>query len=58
VLRAGLRLLKAEEEACAAKLQRLKAAIQVGLDSYERGEGEVVDDVEDYFDELEAEIES
>jgi antitoxin ParD1/3/4 len=43
VVRAGLRLLKAQEEAHALKLERLRAAIQEGVDEIERGEGEVVE---------------
>jgi antitoxin ParD1/3/4 len=39
VVRAALRLLQAETEARALKLQRLRAAIQEGLDEIERGEG-------------------
>jgi antitoxin ParD1/3/4 len=40
VVRAGLRLLKAEEAARAAKIAALNAAIQEGIDS---DEGEVID---------------
>jgi antitoxin ParD1/3/4 len=58
-VRAGLQLLKAEEEARAAKLERLKAAIREGLESYERGEGEVVDvdRLDDWFEGVAAEAE-
>ncbi len=56
VVRAGLRLLKAQEEADRLKLERLKAAIQVGLDELDRGEGELVEDLEAWFDGVEAEV--
>lgn len=46
VMRAGLRLLKAEEETRARKLERLMAAVQEGVDAIERGDVEEVDDVE------------
>jgi antitoxin ParD1/3/4 len=46
VMRAGLRLLKAEEDERAARLASLNAAIQLGIDASERGDFEVVDDVE------------
>ncbi len=46
VVRAGLRLLKSEREAHQRKLERLRAAIQVGVDQYERGEYEEVDDID------------
>ena len=46
VMRAGLRLLKVEEDERAAKLARLRAAVQEGIDAIERGEYEEVDDVE------------
>ncbi len=49
VMRAGLRLLKAEEGERAAKLASLNAAIQVGIDAIERGDFEVVDDVETWM---------
>jgi len=54
VLRAGLRLLKAEEEARVAKLERLRAAIQVGEDEIARGEYEDVewDKLEEWLDGL------
>jgi len=58
VVQAGLRLLKSQTEAEAAKLERLRAAIQVGLDELERGEGIEVTDLEAWLDELGAEVES
>ncbi len=58
VVRAGLRLLKSEEEQRAAKLARLRAAVQEGLDSAARGEGLAVVDVEAHFAEIHAEIDA
>ena len=55
VVRAAVDLLKARADRRARKLERLKAAIQEGLDELDRGEGEVVDDLEAWFDKLEAE---
>lgn len=54
VVRAGLRALKADQEAHAAKIEALNAAIQVGIDS---GPGIVIDDIDAYFDQIDAEIE-
>ena len=56
VVREGLRLLKRRTEVDAAKLARLRAAIQVGLDELDRGEGEVVGDLGAWFDAIEAEL--
>lgn len=39
VVRAGLRLLKAQAEEEEARLAGIRAAIQVGLDELDRGEG-------------------
>jgi antitoxin ParD1/3/4 len=55
VVRAGLRLLKAEEETRARKLAALNAAIQEGIDS---GPGIEIEDIDAFFDELDAEIEA
>jgi antitoxin ParD1/3/4 len=55
VVRAGLRALKAEEEARAAKLERLRAAVQQGVDS---GPPIEIDDVGTWLDEIDAEVES
>ena len=52
------RLLKSEEEQRAAKLARLRAAVQEGLDSAARGEGLAVVDVEAHFAEIHAEIDA
>jgi antitoxin ParD1/3/4 len=54
VVRSGLDLLKARADRRARKLERLKAAIQVGLDEIERGEGETVewDQLDDWLDGL------
>ena len=43
VVGAGLTLLKKRAEREQRKLERLRAAIQVGIDEIERGEGEVVE---------------
>jgi antitoxin ParD1/3/4 len=56
VVGAGLTLLKKRAEREQRKLERLRAAIQVGIDEIERGEGEVVEDLEAWFDKLEAEV--
>ncbi len=42
----------------AAKLERLRAAIQVGLDDFARGDFEEVTDLDAYFRRLEAEVEA
>lgn len=55
VIRAALRLLKAEEAQRAAKLAALNAAIQEGLDS---GPGIEIEDIDAHFDSLLAEIEA
>jgi antitoxin ParD1/3/4 len=52
VMRAGLRLLQAEEGERAAKLKRLLAAIQEGADALERGEYEDVEDVGAWLSDL------
>jgi antitoxin ParD1/3/4 len=56
VVGAGLTLLKKRAEREQRKLERLRAAIQVGIDEIERGEGEVIEDLEAWFDRLEAEV--
>lgn len=56
VVRAGLRLLQEQTDAHQAKLARLRAAIQVGLDEIERGEAVEVDDVEAWIDGLRTEL--
>ena len=52
VVRAGLGLLKARTDREQRKLARLNAAIQVGIDQIERGEGEIVpwDRLEDWLE--------
>ncbi len=50
--RAGLRLLKSQAEGEAAKLARLRAAVQLGLDEIERGEGIEVRDIGAWLDGL------
>jgi len=56
LVREGLRLLKRHTEVDAAKLARLRTAIQEGLDELDRGEGEVVGDLGAWFDAIEAEL--
>ncbi|WP_158918328.1 type II toxin-antitoxin system ParD family antitoxin [Caulobacter sp. S45] len=58
VVRAGLRLLKTRTDTDAARLARLRAAVQVGLDQLERGEGIEVEDIGAWLDELQAEVEA
>ena len=55
VMRAGLRLLYAQQEERAFKLAALKVAIQEGIDS---GPGVVIEDIDKFFDEIDAEIEA
>lgn len=43
VVRAGLRLLERQRQEDEAKLAALRAAIQVGIDSLDRGEGILVE---------------
>ncbi len=56
VVRAGLGLLKARTDREQRKVERLRAAIQVGIDEIERGEGIIVEDLAAWFDRIEAEI--
>lgn len=58
VVRAGLRLLRAEEEQRARKLDLLRRAVQEGWDSFDRGEGVVVDDIDAFFDQMMDEIDA
>jgi antitoxin ParD1/3/4 len=58
VVRAGIRLLKAEEERRARKLELLKQAVQEGWDSFDRGEGIVVEDIDAFFDQMMDEIDA
>ena len=55
VVRAGLRALKAEQATRAAKLEALRAAIQEGIDS---GPAIPINDIDAFFDEIDAEIEA
>lgn len=55
VLRAGLRALKAEQAAHAAKVEALRAAIQEGIDS---GPAVPVEDISAWLDEIDAEVEA
>ncbi|MGO1080009.1 type II toxin-antitoxin system ParD family antitoxin [Inquilinus sp. CA228] len=55
VLREGLRLVEQREQEDAAKLERLRAAVQVGIDAMERGEYtefESMDDLERHLNAL------
>ncbi len=56
VVRAVLGLLKARTDRRQKKLERLRAAIQVGIDQVERGEGVVINDLDSWFDAIEAEL--
>jgi antitoxin ParD1/3/4 len=47
VLREGLRLVEQREQEDAAKLERLRAAVDVGLEAVGRGEVTAFDSVED-----------
>lgn len=58
VVRAGLRLLRAEGEQRARKLDLLRRAVQEGWDSFDRGEGIVVDDIDAFFDQMMDEIDA
>jgi antitoxin ParD1/3/4 len=58
VVRAGLRLLKDEEEIRARKIAALDAAIQVGLDDIAAGRVIEVDDVDAFLREIEAEVQA
>ncbi len=54
VVRAGLRALRADQAVHAAKVEALRAAIQEGIDS---GPAIPIDDIDAFFDEIDAEIE-
>ena len=58
VVRESLRLLKRQRDEDAAKLARLRAEIQIGIDEIERGEGEIIDDIDKWFDEFEARLDT
>jgi len=58
VVRAGLRLLHDEEQRRARKLELLRQAVQEGWDSFDRGEGIVVQDIDAFFAEIDEEIEA
>jgi antitoxin ParD1/3/4 len=58
VVREGLRLLKSRTDIHAAKLARLRAAIQEGLDDLDNGRFEVVTDIGRWFDDIEAELDA
>ena len=52
VVSAGLRLLQHRTDRKAARLERLRAAIQVGQDQLDRGEGIEVHDITAWLDGL------
>lgn len=59
VVRAGLRLLETQEAEDAAKLEALRAAVQEGENDYAQGRYHTMatpEDVDTYFDELDAEV--
>ena len=58
VVRAGLRLLHNEERRRAQKLELLRQAVQEGWDSFDRGEGIVVEDIDAFFDQMMDEIDA
>lgn len=58
VVRAGLRLLRDEEEQRARKLELLRQAVQEGWDSFDRGEGVVIHDIDAFFDQMMDEIDA
>lgn len=58
VVRAGLRLLRDKEQRRARKLELLRQAIQEGWDSFDRGEGIVVEDIDAFFDQMMDEIDA
>jgi antitoxin ParD1/3/4 len=55
VVRAGLRALKADQAAHAAKVEALREAIQVGVES---GPAVPIDDIGAWLDEIDAEVEA
>jgi putative addiction module CopG family antidote len=56
VVGAGLSLLKRRAERDMRKLERLRAAIQVGIDEIDQENFEVIDDLEVWLDTLEGEV--
>jgi antitoxin ParD1/3/4 len=55
VVRDSMRLLEEKEAAYQAKLEKLRAEIQIGIDAYERGEFvtlETEEDIDRMFDEI------
>lgn len=52
VVRAGLRLLKGDADREQAKLERLRALVQEGLDDLDAGRYEVVEDASAWLDSL------
>jgi putative addiction module CopG family antidote len=58
VLQAGVQKLEAETERERQKMERFLAAVQVGLDQFERGEFVEVTDLKAYLDEIDAEIDA
>jgi len=58
VVRAGLRLLKAQADREQLKLERFRALVQEGLDDLDAGRFEEVLDLTRWFDDLEAEVDA
>jgi antitoxin ParD1/3/4 len=58
VVREGLRLLKQRTEEDSARIAHLKAAIRIGVDELDRGQGEVVKDIDAWLGAIEAEIDA
>lgn len=58
VVREGLRLLKRQTDEDKARLARLDAAIKIGVDELDRGDGELVEDIGAWLDTIEAEIDA
>ena len=59
VLREGLRLIERREKDDTARLEALRAAVQVGIDAHERGdyiEFESFDDLDAYLEDMTKEV--
>ena len=55
VVREGLRLVREQDQLREIRLNELRAEIQKGIDSLERGEGRRYNSAQELFDELRAE---
>ena len=60
VIRAALRLLQSQDEMHRAKLQRLREAVQVGMDCFDRGEYETItaDTLDAFMDSIRADVQA